>query len=109
MKDTFCMAVGALGAAIASLYGGWDAALIARYGVALPRMLEDWAREAGVDVVRYPPNWKMYGKQAERRRNRFMLTDSRPDVVIALPGGDDTCALISRARAAGIHVVTVNN
>ena len=27
MKDTFCMAVGTLGAAIASLYGGWDAAL----------------------------------------------------------------------------------
>lgn len=27
MKDTFCMAVGALGAAIANLYGGWDAAL----------------------------------------------------------------------------------
>lgn len=27
MKDTFCMAVGALGAVIASLYGGWDAAL----------------------------------------------------------------------------------
>ena len=27
MKDTFCMAVGALGAAIASLSGGWDAAL----------------------------------------------------------------------------------
>lgn len=27
MKGTFCMAVGALGAAIASLYGGWDAAL----------------------------------------------------------------------------------
>ena len=27
MKDTFCMAVGALGAAIASLYGGWDEAL----------------------------------------------------------------------------------
>lgn len=27
MKGTFCMAVGALGASIASLYGGWDAAL----------------------------------------------------------------------------------
>ena len=27
MKGTFCMAVGALGAAIAGLYGGWDAAL----------------------------------------------------------------------------------
>lgn len=27
MKDTFCVAVGAIGAAVASLYGGWDAAL----------------------------------------------------------------------------------
>ena len=27
MKDYFCMAVGAIGGAIASLYGGWDAAL----------------------------------------------------------------------------------
>lgn len=27
MKDTFCAAVGAIGAAIASLYGGWDASL----------------------------------------------------------------------------------
>ena len=27
MKDTFCMAVGAVGAVIASLFGGWDAAL----------------------------------------------------------------------------------
>lgn len=27
MKDTFCVAVGALGGVIASLFGGWDAAL----------------------------------------------------------------------------------
>lgn len=27
LKDWFCIAVGALGSAIASLYGGWDAAL----------------------------------------------------------------------------------
>lgn len=27
MKDTFCVVVGAIGAAIANLYGGWDAAL----------------------------------------------------------------------------------
>ena len=27
MKDTFCMAVGAVGAVITSLFGGWDAAL----------------------------------------------------------------------------------
>lgn len=27
MKDTFCMAVGAVGAVITSLFGGWDAAM----------------------------------------------------------------------------------
>ena len=71
--------------------------------------VEDWARETGVDVVRYPPNWQRHGKQAERHRNQFMLTDSRPDVIIALPGGDDTSELVSQARASGIHVLTVDS
>lgn len=71
--------------------------------------VEDWARETGVDVVRYPPNWQRHGKQAERHRNQFMLTDSRPDVIIALPGGDDTLELVSQAKASGIHVLTVNS
>lgn len=38
-----------------------------------------------------------------------MLNDSRPDVVIALPGGDDTRELILQARAAGIHVLTLDS
>ena len=32
MKDYFCVAVGALGGVIASLFGGWDAALESRAG-----------------------------------------------------------------------------
>lgn len=75
----------------------------------LGNVLEDWAREHEIDVVRYPPNWKKHGKQAERQRNQFMLNDSRPDVVIALPGGDDTRELILQARAAGIHVLTLDS
>ena len=71
--------------------------------------IEDWARELGIDVVRYPPNWQRHGKQAERQRNHFMLTDSRADVVIALPGGDDTSELVCQARASGISVLTVEN
>jgi hypothetical protein len=38
-----------------------------------------------------------------------MLTDSRADVVIALPGGDDTSELVCQARASGISVLTVEN
>ncbi|MGY2373019.1 SLOG family protein [Pseudomonas sp. SDO524_S393] len=71
--------------------------------------IEDWARELGIDVVRYPPNWQRHGKQAERQRNHFMLADSRPDVIIALPGGDDTSELVGQARTNGISVLSVES
>lgn len=71
--------------------------------------VEDWAREMGVNVVRYPSNWQHHGKQAERHRNQFMLADSRPDVIIALPGGDDTLELVNQAWISGIHVLMVDN
>ena len=45
MKDTFCMAVGALGAAIASLYGGWDAA----FGTFVANALGGW--DAALQVL----------------------------------------------------------
>lgn len=71
--------------------------------------IEDWAREIGAHLIRYPPNWQRHGKQAERQRNHFMLVDSRPDVVIALPGGDDTSELVCQAKASGISVLTVES
>lgn len=71
--------------------------------------IEEWARELGIDVVRYPPNWQRHGKQAERQRNHFMLVDSRPDVIIALPGGDDTSELVCQAKSSGISVLTVES
>ncbi|BCJ04235.1 hypothetical protein PRtIB026_A07220 [Pseudomonas sp. RtIB026] len=67
--------------------------------------IEGWAREQGADIVRYPPNWQLHGKLAERLRNVFMLRDSRPDLVLALPGGDDTEELLARARGSGIPVL----
>lgn len=67
--------------------------------------IEGWAREQGADIVRYPPNWQLHGKLAERLRNLFMLRDSRPDLVLALPGGDDTEELLARARGSGIPVI----
>jgi hypothetical protein len=34
-----------------------------------------------------------------------MLVDSRPDCVIAFPGGSDTADLVAKASAAGIQVI----
>ncbi|MGH8332794.1 MAG: SLOG family protein [Pseudomonas sp.] len=61
----------------------------------------------GADIVRYPPNWQRHGKLAERLRNHFMLHDSRPDVVIALPGGEDTEELVAQARGKGLQTLSV--
>jgi hypothetical protein len=71
--------------------------------------IEEWAREHGADIVRYPPNWQRHGKLAERLRNHFMLHDSRPDVIIALPGGDDTEELVAQARTCGLQTLTVED
>lgn len=66
---------------------------------------EDWAREMRLHVVRYPANWRELGKRAEASRNAFMLQDSRPDMVLALPGGNDTQDLIARAHRARVPVI----
>ncbi|NVZ99610.1 DUF2493 domain-containing protein [Pseudomonas gingeri] len=71
--------------------------------------LEDWARETGTHIVRYPSNWQLYGKQAERRRNQFMLLDSEPDLVLAFPGGNDTEELVAQARAIGIETLPIDD
>jgi hypothetical protein len=68
-------------------------------------ILEEWARENLVHVVRYPPNWQHLGKRAEAVRNEFMITDSRPDCLLALPGGRHSLDLLRRAQAAGITIV----
>ncbi|GBU13622.1 hypothetical protein AwEntero_22230 [Enterobacterales bacterium] len=71
-------------------------------------IIESWARDADIHVVRYPANWAMHGKYAELRRNLFMLEDSKPDAILAFPGGEDTADCIRQAKKAGITVVEVD-
>ena len=68
---------------------------------------EEWARRHGIAVVRYPPNWEFYGKKAEGLRSDFMLTDSRPDFVVAFPGGRHTADLVQRAINVGLAVLAI--
>src|ERR1700726_603413 len=46
---------------------------------------EAWARSSGTPVVRYPPNWKLYGKKAEGLRDASTGRDSRPAPALAFP------------------------
>lgn len=65
-----------------------------------------WARKNGVDNLKFRADWKGHGRAAGPIRNQKMLTDGKPDLVIAFPGGRGTEDMIRRAKEAGIEVVT---
>ncbi len=62
-------------------------------------MASEWATAKGIPELRYPADWKRYGRSAGPIRNQLMLVDGWPDIVIAFPGGIGTADMITRARA----------
>jgi hypothetical protein len=52
-------------------------------------------------------DWGQYGAPAGPIRNKTMLTQGRPDVVLAFPGGTGTADMKRQARRAGVRVVEV--
>lgn len=70
-------------------------------------MVDRWARSYSIPVVHYPPNWEHHGKNGEQIRNAFMLEDSRPDLVVAFPGGPHTSDLVRRAINTGAAVLVI--
>jgi hypothetical protein len=63
-----------------------------------------WAGMAGVPTSGFDADFQSHGPAAERIRNARMIAESKPDLVIAFPGGEGTADLVSRARAAGVPV-----
>jgi predicted Rossmann-fold nucleotide-binding protein len=70
------------------------------------RLADQWARANGVRVEPYPADWSR-GPSAGPARNARMVAESRPDLVVAFPGGRGTADMVMRARAAGVEVVEV--
>ena len=63
-----------------------------------------WAGMHDVPGATYPAYWKLHGRQAGPIRNRLMLTDGEPDLVVAFPGGSGTRNMISLAKRGGVRV-----
>ncbi len=67
-----------------------------------------WAAVAGgVEHLLFLADWGSYGKAAGAIRNQRMLTEGKPDLVVAFPGGAGTADMVRRAEAAGIKVIKV--
>lgn len=60
-----------------------------------------------VSVERYPADWKKYGKSAGYVRNKQMLDEGRPDLVVAFPGGKGTESMVKLAQEANVRVMSV--
>lgn len=67
-----------------------------------------WGRDS-VSLVTVPANWRKHGKSAGPIRNRVMLEQCKPQVVLAFPGGRGTASMVRIARAAGVPVVMVHD
>jgi hypothetical protein len=58
-----------------------------------------------VPVQVYPADWNQYGRRAGFLRNKQMLDEGRPDLVLAAPGGVGTAMMVKIALAAGVPVL----
>lgn len=64
----------------------------------------NWANKHGLQTDCYPADWTKHGRDAGFIRNRQMLTEGKPDLVIAFPGGKGTANMVQISRDACIPV-----
>jgi hypothetical protein len=75
------------------------------------RLARRWAEERGIPFKGYPANWAR-GRKGGPIRNRQMLAEGKPDLVIAFPLGklsesDGTKDMVTIARAARVRTIVV--
>ncbi len=63
-----------------------------------------WARTNRIENRKFPADWATYGKAAGMIRNKQMLDEGQPDLVIAFSGGNGTRNMAALAKERGIEV-----
>jgi hypothetical protein len=70
-------------------------------------LASQWATANNVPSKRFAADWKKHGRAAGPIRNRQMLDEGKPDLVVAFPGGRGTADMVRAAQEAGIEVMDV--
>ena len=66
-----------------------------------------WADAYGIAHLKFPADWDRLGRKAGPIRNKQMLDEGRPDLVVAFPGNSGTFNMCRQAEAAGVRVIKV--
>lgn len=71
------------------------------------RLARDWAQAHKIPVRTFEAQWATNGDKAGPMRNRAMLVEGQPSLVVAFPGGKGTTNMIGQARKANVPVISV--
>lgn len=66
-----------------------------------------FAKRNGIKPLPFKADWRSFGRRAGPHRNRKMLREGRPHILIAFPGGDGTADCVAAADEIGIPVLRV--
>jgi len=69
------------------------------------------ARQLNYPVIDFPANWKKYGRAAGPIRNKQMLDEGKPDLVLAfhtnIKNSKGTKNMINQAKKRGIVIILI--
>lgn len=67
-------------------------------------LAKKWAEANSLQHFDFPANWGRYGKKAGYLRNKQMLEEGKPDLVVAFPGGRGTSMMVKLSQDAKVPV-----
>jgi len=67
-----------------------------------------FAKEFGYKETKFPADWNKYGKSAGFKRNKQMIDEGKPDIVVAFPGGKGTTNMKILTKEYGIRLYEYN-
>lgn len=70
---------------------------------------EVWGTLRNKEMLRFPADWNNLGRAAGMIRNKKMLDEAKPQLVVAFPGGKGTANMVQRARLRNIQVIQIPN
>lgn len=73
------------------------------------RLSGRWAESRGIPVRAFPADWDTYRRAAGPIRNKQMLDEGVPNLVVAFPGGRGTANMVFQSRNAGVAVLEVRH
>jgi hypothetical protein len=68
-----------------------------------------WANQRHIESHAYPADWDTFKRSAGPIRNKKMLDQGQPNLVVAFPGGEGTKDMMKQARTAGVPVLDLRD